>query len=255
MSISFSGFCDELGAPLHNKNWSWCAKSKDGRFAVFTVWEDFIQDDKFDFPTKPRASDTRKKAGRTELIRVLDDVIDQGIAAYGIRSISRDINANPRKRVGFDCESLLDLRVTRSGGTYIGHIVGHVPPAVLKQRARLGGWNASLAINDIESDAAVNPDPEYKKRMAGHYVRLQKVRSQVLKRAKGKCEACGAPGFVKVDGSEYLETHHIISLSEEGPDTTMNVIALCPNDHRRAHFGEDWKALQDHFSNILSGLK
>jgi 5-methylcytosine-specific restriction protein A len=33
-----------------------------------------------------------------------------------------------------------------------------------------------------------------------------------------------------------LETHHIIPLSEEGEDIEENVIALCPNDHRRAHF-------------------
>jgi 5-methylcytosine-specific restriction protein A len=31
----------------------------------------------------------------------------------------------------------------------------------------------------------------------------------------------------------YLETHHVISLSEQGPGKVTNVIALCPNDHRR----------------------
>ena len=40
-------------------------------------------------------------------------------------------------------------------------------------------------------------------------------------------------------GSIYLESHHIHPLSEGGADTIENVIALCPNHHREAHFGEN----------------
>ena len=40
-------------------------------------------------------------------------------------------------------------------------------------------------------------------------------------------------------GALYLETHHIVPLSEGGPDHLSNVVAVCPNDHRRAHFGRD----------------
>jgi 5-methylcytosine-specific restriction protein A len=40
-------------------------------------------------------------------------------------------------------------------------------------------------------------------------------------------------------GGIYLETHHVFSLSLLGPDIEWNVVAICPNDHRRAHFGED----------------
>jgi predicted restriction endonuclease len=34
-----------------------------------------------------------------------------------------------------------------------------------------------------------------------------------------------------------LESHHIIALADDGADRITNVIALCPNDHREAHFG------------------
>ncbi|WP_407646473.1 HNH endonuclease [Henriciella aquimarina] len=40
-------------------------------------------------------------------------------------------------------------------------------------------------------------------------------------------------------GALYLETHHIQPLAEGGADTLTNVIALCPNDHRKAHYGLD----------------
>jgi 5-methylcytosine-specific restriction protein A len=45
-------------------------------------------------------------------------------------------------------------------------------------------------------------------------------------------------GFLMADGGIYLETHHVIPLSEGGPDIDSNVAALCPNHHREAHFGK-----------------
>lgn len=107
------------------------------------------------------------------------------------------------------------------------------------------------AIHDLDQIEVGNNDPEYRKRMAGTYVRNQSVRRAVLDRASGKCEFCGGESFVAKDGSRFLETHHIISLSEQGPDKVTNVIALCPNDHRRAHFGSDWEKLQDQFLELV----
>jgi len=103
------------------------------------------------------------------------------------------------------------------------------------------------AANDIALNEIGNSDPEYRKRMSRHYERDAKVRQIVLQRAEGVCEECGQPGFLKLDGKRYLETHHIISLSEEGADQPHNVIALCANDHRRAHFASDWQELQEKF--------
>ena len=68
--------------------------------------------------------------------------------------------------------------------------------------------------------------------------RDHKVRDAALFRAKGNCEFCGQPGFRTADGGIYLETHHVIPLSENGGDDERNVAALCPNDHREAHHGE-----------------
>lgn len=64
------------------------------------------------------------------------------------------------------------------------------------------------------------------------------VRQLVMARSQGKCEWCGQPGFVKHDGQIYLESHHVVPLNEDGDDTVENIIALCPNDHRLAHYGE-----------------
>jgi hypothetical protein len=70
------------------------------------------------------------------------------------------------------------------------------------------------------------------------------VRAAVLRRAYGKCEYCGELGFKMANGSVYLETHHVIPLCEGGKDSVRNVAALCPNDHKRAHFAAERVAIR-----------
>jgi 5-methylcytosine-specific restriction endonuclease McrA len=73
------------------------------------------------------------------------------------------------------------------------------------------------------------------------YNRNENIKIFALKRANGICEKCGksAP-FIKDDGTPYLEVHHKIPLAEdENGDTVENVIALCPNCHKHAHYGKN----------------
>jgi HNH endonuclease len=114
--------------------------------------------------------------------------------------------------------------------------------------------NNRSGIHDLDQSEIGNDDPEYRERMAGSYVRRAKVRRDVLMRAKGTCEYRGCSTFFSPNGEPFLETHHVILLSEQGLDTPRNVIALCPNHHREAHFGERWQSLQDEFLKILKGL-
>jgi 5-methylcytosine-specific restriction protein A len=44
-----------------------------------------------------------------------------------------------------------------------------------------------------------------------------------------------------------LEVHHLHRLSDRGPDSPDNVIALCPNCHSRVHHG----AAGDEFNSTL----
>ena len=70
------------------------------------------------------------------------------------------------------------------------------------------------------------------------FERRPEVRRLVLKRAAGRCEYCGIEGFRTAAGHTYLETHHVLPLSEGGPDKVSNVVAICPNHHREAHYGQ-----------------
>lgn len=72
------------------------------------------------------------------------------------------------------------------------------------------------------------------------YSRNPDVVAEVIYRAAGTCVGCeqAAPFQRNKDGSPYLEVHHKIHLAENGEDTVENSLALCPNCHRREHFGE-----------------
>jgi 5-methylcytosine-specific restriction protein A len=71
------------------------------------------------------------------------------------------------------------------------------------------------------------------------YKRNPDVVAEVLDRANGECESCheAAPFFRLTDGTPYLEVHHRLQLAQDGEDTVENAIALCPNCHRKSHFG------------------
>jgi 5-methylcytosine-specific restriction endonuclease McrA len=81
--------------------------------------------------------------------------------------------------------------------------------------------------------------PEMREVKTKVYVRNADVVAEVLHRAKGQCESCSTPAPFKrrSDKTPYLEVHHIKRLVDGGDDTVKNAIALCPNCHRKSHFG------------------
>lgn len=84
--------------------------------------------------------------------------------------------------------------------------------------------------------------------------RSREVRRRDAGACQGICECCNTFGFKMANGSIYLETHHVIPLAQNGPDVEWNVVAICPNDHRRAHFAVDREALRGQFVERLQGI-
>ncbi len=68
------------------------------------------------------------------------------------------------------------------------------------------------------------------------YDRNSDIVELAKRRAGGICDLCEleAP-FTDKSNEPFFEVHHIKWLSEGGPDTLENVVALCPNCHRRMH--------------------
>ncbi|MCK1289373.1 MULTISPECIES: HNH endonuclease [unclassified Bradyrhizobium] len=109
-----------------------------------------------------------------------------------------------------------------------------MPSAERRRRiAGIGTETIGDAVDDLGTDS-----PAYTTFAGKRYARDPKVRAAVKQRANGKCEYCSEEGFKCADGSRYLECHHILALANQGADLMINVIALCPRDHREAHFGK-----------------
>jgi 5-methylcytosine-specific restriction protein A len=87
------------------------------------------------------------------------------------------------------------------------------------------------------------------------FVRDPWVKAWVLQQAAGKCERCDSPApFLTKDGQPFLEVHHVVPLTQYGPDKVENAVAICPNCHRECHFGADIMKAREHLYNKISRL-
>jgi hypothetical protein len=122
--------------------------------------------------------------------------------------------------------------------------LAHGAAVVLRSRSDEFAKAAEIAL--AHGEDALAPRISYTERISSGrarsgtaYKRDPKVRDAVLLSARGHCERCAQQGFLTITGDRYLETHHVVGVAERGPDTTDNVIAVCPNCHRQAHFAAD----------------
>lgn len=110
-------------------------------------------------------------------------------------------------------------------------------------------------IRQIEAKPRAPQPPSYTVARKVHVRDPDKV-VYALRRARGRCELCAQPApFTTHDGQPFLEVHHVVHLARDGADEIDNMVALCPNCHRRMHVLErpgDVKILQQKARRLLS---
>jgi len=100
-----------------------------------------------------------------------------------------------------------------------------------------------------------NPVPVRQQATVVQHQRSPKVAAWVLQQAKGSCDACDQPApFTQTSGLPYLEIHHLRRLADGGSDTVTNTVALCPNCHREAHYGQNSAAVIEDLYRKISRL-
>ena len=119
----------------------------------------------------------------------------------------------------------------------------------------LRGIKPRKVVDQFEIDDSEEKSPIKKTVSSQIFERSPQIRKSVLARACGYCELCGEKGFVSSSGAIYLESHHIVPLSEEGADSINNVIALCPNHHREAHYGKEKENIKSKLLKIISDVR
>lgn len=124
---------------------------------------------------------------------------------------------------------------------------------IIQQKERQIYDNRNISLDEIAD--RINKKEIYPKQISvssNQYYRDPDVKNYVRKRAKGICECCHkkAP-FIKENGEPYLETHHLIPLAEGGGDRIDNVCAVCPNCHRKLHFGTGRDKIREKIINFF----
>ena len=123
-----------------------------------------------------------------------------------------------------------------------------------KQEEELWHYSLDELRKRATTAASANKAPKQTHAMARS--RSNAIKIYVLKRANGVCEGCGAKApFRSTTGRPYLETHHIRRLSDGGPDDPLWVIALCPNCHREAHYGEHYDDIKKRLTRIVQDIE
>jgi len=86
--------------------------------------------------------------------------------------------------------------------------------------------------------------PEVKERIS-NYIERGEIANAYKAVTGYKCQVCEAVGlnpvgFKKENGEPYIETHHVIPVSnmEAGLLGVNNLLTLCPNHHRQMHYGK-----------------
>ena len=116
------------------------------------------------------------------------------------------------------------------------------PPApkkeLLQTKEEITHWKIQkMPLDELEFQARYALKEGGKREVVSEvYERDQLVSEYAKRRANGTCQLCGQPApFSDRYGDPFLEIHHIVPLPEGGPDTIENVVALCPNCHRKVH--------------------
>ncbi len=112
-----------------------------------------------------------------------------------------------------------------------------------KQASQMDVHSLKLAAINHSTDKPIERDVVVKQISRDPY-----IAEYAKKKANGICQLCAQPApFKDKNGKPYLESHHIIWLSQGGTDSIDNTVALCPNCHKKMHIiddPEDVKKLQ-----------
>lgn len=152
-------------------------------------------------------------------------------------------------------------RFQRSGGLWLFKYHVHCVGVRVERRKDKDGFERSALIFELlpTSDVQILIDPEARiegvraltapiqprtdtqeEPHAAHRVQSVAIRQYVLMRANGVCEGCGLAAPFRLSGGQpYLEPHYLFQQADRGPATPLEVVALCPNCHKRCHYSED----------------
>ena len=142
----------------------------------------------------------------------------------------------------------------------IFHLLPEEEAGSSESEDRLVGDSSQSTLEELRRAAlaAVHPPAKRPTREARrlYHERSAVVRTYVLARANGVCEACRRPApFRRADGTPYLEPHHTRRVADVGPDHPRWVGAVCPNCHQEVHHGENGEEVNRRLRDYIHSIE
>lgn len=241
---------EHLGISMTTK-YDWCFSNPGGPYLV-NIWYDDMDEENGDIQFVDRTSDwadeNRTTATQVQLNRAsaVSSLIQ---TAYYIKApINVAILDGTRKAVGLRETSKATKRELDSVLWYPHHRDEDGRICVIRGKPQPDDFdpNNERQPQQAQEQASIPLSNKLKGSGTAIFERdSEVVRTVKLRAVNGCCELCSKQGFQTASGGFYLEAHHVIPLNCGGPDDVRNVVALCADDHRKAHFGEDRHAVRD----------
>lgn len=221
--------------------YEWCFRQS-GRASIVCLWFESLREDAGMVTASIHFDESSFSGPRRKRISSLRDGLAEAHASSApLRVIVLDGTQYPDG----DQKQSVDRRLL---DPVPWHVVESNPASGAFRIAR--GAGAAMCIDQFDAEAPVH-SPTQRDVAGTVFVRNPQLRRDALARARGRCELCGSLGFVCLDGRIFLETHHVVPLSEGGPDRADNIVALCANHHREAHHGARAAAIRNEMVLLL----
>jgi hypothetical protein len=238
--------------PKYCYNWSFVAP---GRLAVFNLWHDALATERghivYHDNFRENAEFHRRNGGKSQWV-ARGKKLDRDAAVAARENLPVRVLVVDGYRRATNDPSSKSSRVDRR---QLDPVEWHVR----SYDAKTGDFVLARGPRELpyvdQFDVAEIEPPNRHAVTTVSYQRSAEVRRSALRRADGRCEYCGHPGFTMANGRIYLETHHVVPLSEGGPDHLTNVAALCPTDHKKAHFASDRESIKAALAAKLATAK
>jgi 5-methylcytosine-specific restriction endonuclease McrA len=91
--------------------------------------------------------------------------------------------------------------------------------------------------------SAGRSSPKMELSPVNRFIRSNDVLTYAKAVADGVCSLCGCNS--ELDPMQFLDCHHIVFLRDGGSDTRENVVAVCPNCHRKLHIAPDSETVEN----------
>jgi len=157
-----------------------------------------------------------------------------------------DFPDDPAFRYIHDAVPRTTIPIDREAFLPIARALGLTGDMLAEHRA----GRTTRGVQQLEADAA-SATPTRKERVS-KVIERGPIGQAVKAAHKGRCQICVAIGqhgkaFVKPNGDTYAEAHHVIPVSTLAAGTLshLNIMVLCPNHHRQAHYGH-FQIVNDH---------